>query len=113
MRGRVGLLEIRVDGGLVIADVEKIRIGADPVERPPQEDFVGRHTGEIERGRRQQVDAIGHRREVILAIARVFEPGVQVLAAGLEILERRSNLLELGPERRAEAARPQQDALDA
>ena len=113
MRGRVGLLEIGVDGGLVIADVEKIRIGADPVERAAQEHLVGRHAGEIERGRRQQVDAIGHRRQEVLAIAGVLEPGVHVLAAGLEILQRRADLLELAPERRAEAARPKQDAADA
>ncbi len=81
VRGREVLFEVGVDGGLVVADVQEIRIGADPVEGAAQEHFVTGDAGQIERGRRQQVDLVGHRGEEVFAIAAVLEPRIDVLAA--------------------------------
>ena len=113
MGGRERLLHVGVDGALVVADVEEVGERADPVEGAAQEQLVAGNAGQVEGRRRQQVDPIGGRREVVLAVTAVLEPRMHVLAAGAEVVEGIAHFLDLGPERRAEAAGPEQDAGDA
>jgi hypothetical protein len=50
VRARKGLFGQRVDRRLVVADVQEVRKGADPIERAAQKELIGDDAGEIERG---------------------------------------------------------------
>ena len=105
MGRREGLLQVGVDGALVIADMQEVGIGANPVERPAQEQLVAGDASEVERGRGQQVDTVSRRGQVILTVAGVLEPRVHVLAARPKVLQRVAHFLDARPEGRAQAAR--------
>ena len=112
MRRRELALRKLVDGGLVRADLEEVRIRADLVERAAQKDLVGRDAGQIERACRQQEDAIGSTGEVVLPVAAVFEKRDDSLARLPEVDNRVAQLLDLGPKRQLEGGGQQQDARD-
>ena len=110
VRGGVALLRERVDRGLVLADAVQVRIDADLVERAAQKQLVGGDADQIERRRRHQEHFVGGGGEVVLAVAAVLEIGVDRLAGLPEVEHRVADFLHLGPERRLEAGRLEQDA---
>ena len=73
MRGRESLLGQLIRRRLVVADVHEVRVDAELVERTAQKHLVRRDAGQIERAGGHQEHAIGCARQVVLAIATVFE----------------------------------------
>ena len=91
----------------------QIRIRADLVQRAAQEQLVRGDTVQIERARRHQKDLVGRGREVVLAIAAVFEIRVDRFTRLPEVEHRVADFLDLAPERRLEAGGPQQHRAHA
>ena len=102
MRGRKAFLRELVDGGLVRADLEEIRIRPHLVQRSAQKHFVRRDAGEVERARRQQEHTVRCAGKVILAVAAILEKRDDNLPRLTEVEHRVAQLLNLGPERRLE-----------
>src|SRR3970040_1175237 len=87
-----------VGSGLVRANLEKVRIRSDLVERATEENLVRRNAGQVERTRGKQEDLVGSTGEVILAIAAVFEIRDHRLSGLPEITQGIAQLLHLDPE---------------
>ena len=104
MRRGEALLGQRVDRRLVVADVQEVGIGTDPVEGAAEEDLVAGQPREVERRGREQEHLVGRRRQEVLLTAAVFEEGVDRLPAPPEVDDGLAELLRLGPERRFEPA---------
>jgi hypothetical protein len=112
MRGREGALGEGVGRGLVVADVQHVRLHAQLVERAAEEQLVEREPRDVQLPRRHHHDAIGRGREVVLARAAGLEIRDERLAGRLEVLERGVNLLRLRPQR-ASRRRLDDERLDA
>ena len=97
MRRREGPLGEDVGCGLVLADVQEIRVGADLVQGSAQEQLVPGDAGQIERTGRHEEDLIARRREVVLLVAAVLEVGDDRLARLLERDDGVANFLNLAP----------------
>jgi hypothetical protein len=113
MSGRESFFCELVCRGLVITDVEDVRIGASLVERATQEHLVRGHTTEIERAARQEVDLVGGAGQVVLTVTAVFEERDDSLARLAEVGHRVSELLHLRPVRQLQTGRHEQHGLDA
>ena len=112
MGGRERVLGEGVRRRLVVADMERIREGAELVEGAAKEKLVARHAGEVERRRRHEEDLVAGARQVVGLVAAVLEERDNRLLRPLEVDDGIAHFLHLAPERRV-AGRTDDDARDA
>ena len=108
---RVALLGEGVVRGLVLADVQDVRVEADLVERPAQEHLVGRQAVDVQAGAWHQEDLVAGGRDEVLALAGVLEVRDGLLAGLAEVHDGVVHLLHLRPERRLHAGRHDEHGL--
>ena len=100
VRRRVGVLGVDVRRRLVVADVERVRIGADLVERAAQEQLVARQPRQVERRGRHEEDLVARAGEEEFLLAAELHVGDDRLPRAFEVQDGVPNLLHLPPQRR-------------